>query len=79
MRIVVVGAGLWGAVIAERVPSELKEPVLVVEERGHVGGNCHSSVDAETGIECHRYGSHEWEAPSGIAHQAPARSWPGCT
>lgn len=58
MQTVVVGAGLWGSVIAERIASVLKEPVLVLEERAHAGGNCHSSLDEETGIECHRYGSH---------------------
>jgi UDP-galactopyranose mutase len=31
---------------------------LIVEKRGHVGGNSWSEIDPETGIEFHKYGSH---------------------
>lgn len=55
---VVVGAGLYGAVIAERIADELNEPVLVIDKRKHIGGNSYSEINAETGIECHTYGSH---------------------
>lgn len=58
MKYYIVGAGLWGSVLAERIASELKEPVTVIEKRNHIGGNCHSFLDEATGIECHRYGSH---------------------
>lgn len=58
MNYFVIGAGIWGCVIAERIASQLNEPVTLVERRGHIGGNCYSEIDAETGIECHRYGSH---------------------
>jgi UDP-galactopyranose mutase len=58
MRLVVVGAGFFGAVIAERVADGLNLPVTVIEKRSHIGGNCWSELDAETGIEVHRYGSH---------------------
>jgi len=54
---VVVGAGLSGAVIAERIANELGEKVLVVERRGHVGGNCHDYLDP-TGIIVHSHGPH---------------------
>ncbi|MBO4793299.1 MAG: UDP-galactopyranose mutase [Deltaproteobacteria bacterium] len=54
----IIGAGFWGAVIAERIASVMKEPVTIIDKRNHIGGNCHSSIDEETGIECHRYGSH---------------------
>lgn len=54
----IVGAGFWGAVMAERIASQLGQHVVVIEKRDHVGGNCHSSPDPETGIECHRYGTH---------------------
>ena len=57
-RFVVAGSGFFGAVMAERIASVLREPVLVVERRGHLGGNSFSETDAETGIEYHRYGSH---------------------
>lgn len=58
MKYVVVGAGITGSVIAERIANELKEEVLVIDKRNHIGGNCYSYTDKETGIECHKYGSH---------------------
>ena len=58
MQYCIVGAGFWGATIAERIASVMKQPVMVIDKRDHIGGNCHSSLDEETGIECHRYGSH---------------------
>ena len=57
-RLVIVGAGFCGATIAYKVASELDLPVLVLDRRGHVGGNSHSKFDDETGIEYHQYGSH---------------------
>ena len=54
--IYVVGAGLWGAVIAERISSELARPVRLIEKRPQSGGNCHSAVDPDSGVECHCYG-----------------------
>lgn len=57
-RYIVVGAGFFGSVIAERIAADLGERVLVIEQRPHPGGNSYSDVDAETGIEVHRYGSH---------------------
>lgn len=58
MQYFIVGSGLWGSVMAERIASQLNEKVTVFEKRNHTGGNSHSSIDEETGIECHRYGSH---------------------
>ncbi len=57
-KYIVVGAGFFGATIAERIAQELKAKVLVIEKRNHTGGNSHSEIDAETGIEYHKYGSH---------------------
>ncbi len=55
--ILVVGAGFYGAVIAERAAvSGLK--VCVIDKRSHIGGNAYSEVNAETGIEVHKYGPH---------------------
>jgi UDP-galactopyranose mutase len=56
--VIVVGAGFYGATIAERVANELGRKVLVLERRRHIGGNCYSEEDRETGIEYHKYGSH---------------------
>lgn len=56
--VIVVGAGFYGATIAERVANQLGRKVLVLEKRRHIGGNCYSEEDRETGIEYHKYGSH---------------------
>ena len=58
MKFFIIGAGIWGATLAERIATVLNQPVTVIDRRDHIGGNCHSSLDQETGIECHRYGSH---------------------
>ncbi len=55
---VVVGCGLWGSVFAERTASVLNKKVLIIDKRNHIGGNCYSEYDKETGIEFHKYGSH---------------------
>ena len=54
---VVVGAGFFGATVAERLASKGKK-VLVIDRRNHVAGNAYSYADEETGIEIHKYGSH---------------------
>ncbi|MEO6610203.1 MAG: UDP-galactopyranose mutase [Aestuariivirga sp.] len=56
--LVVVGAGFYGATIAERVCANGNLKVLLIDKRTHVGGNAHSSFDPETGIEIHNYGPH---------------------
>ena len=55
---IVVGAGLSGAVVAERIASSLGKRVLVVDKRDHIGGNCFDYIDKETGILMNRYGAH---------------------
>ena len=57
-KYVIVGAGFLGATIAERIANELEKPVLLVEKRNHIGGNCYSEIDSKTGIEYHSYGTH---------------------
>lgn len=53
-----VGSGLFGLTIAERVANVLKREVIVLERRAHIGGNAWSEFDSKTGIEIHKYGSH---------------------
>lgn len=53
----VVGAGLVGSVLAERLASQQGKKVLVVERRGHLGGNVHDQLDAH-GVWIHSYGPH---------------------
>jgi len=54
----VVGAGLSGAVLAERYASQLKQTVLVVDKRSHIGGNCFDYIDEDTGLRVSQYGAH---------------------
>lgn len=53
----VVGAGISGLTIAERIASVLNERVLVIEKRPHIGGNCYDFYN-EDGILIHKYGPH---------------------
>ena len=63
-RVIVVGAGLFGATVAERLANDAKIAVLVIDRRAHIGGNCWSQTDAATGIEYHPYGSHIFHTSS---------------
>jgi UDP-galactopyranose mutase len=56
-KYVIVGAGLAGLTMAERIANELKEKVLVIEKRGHIGGNIYDSYN-DDGILIHNYGPH---------------------
>ncbi|MBN8951474.1 MULTISPECIES: UDP-galactopyranose mutase [unclassified Rhizobium] len=62
--LLIVGAGFYGATIAERVANELQKNVLVIDRRSHIGGNAYSEFDGETGIEVHRYGAHLFHTPN---------------
>lgn len=53
--LVVVGAGLFGLTVA-RLAADANMSVLVVEKRGHIGGNCWSFK--QSGIDIHAYGPH---------------------
>ena len=53
----VVGAGIFGATVAERLANAGKK-VLVIDRRDHLAGNIYSYTDEATGIEVHKYGSH---------------------
>jgi UDP-galactopyranose mutase len=57
-KYLVVGAGFFGAVIAERLSSILDAQVSIIERRNHIGGNCYSTTHPVTGIEYHLYGTH---------------------
>jgi UDP-galactopyranose mutase len=63
----IVGAGLTGATLAERIATELGERVLVVERRDHIAGNAYDHLD-EHGLLIHRYGPH-------IFHTNSERVW----
>ena len=54
----IVGAGLSGAVLAERYARQLKKSVLMIDKRHHVGGNCYDYIDKDTGLRVSKYGAH---------------------
>jgi UDP-galactopyranose mutase len=60
----VVGAGLSGAVLAERYATVLNKSVLVIDKRDHIAGNCYDFVEPETGILMNLYGAHLFHTES---------------
>lgn len=56
-KILIVGAGLSGATLAERfaVSGNL---VTLIDKRHHLAGNCYDHLDQETGIRISNYGAH---------------------
>jgi len=54
--ILIIGAGISGAVLAERYAS-IGKKVLVLEKRNHIAGNCFDYYD-ENGILVSKYGAH---------------------
>ena len=55
-KILVVGAGFSGAVIA-RTLADAGHFVTVIDKRDHIGGNCYD-YENEHGIRIHKYGPH---------------------
>lgn len=67
MRVLVVGAGFSGAVIAREL-AEAGHHIVVVDERSAVAGNCATARDPATGIMLHLHGPH-------IFHTEDERVW----
>jgi len=57
MNILLVGAGLSGAVIGRQL-AEAGHDCRIIDSRHHIGGNCHTQRDPETGVMLHLYGPH---------------------
>lgn len=53
----IVGAGLAGSVLAERLASRSDKKILLVDKRNHIGGNAYDYYNKD-GILVHKYGSH---------------------
>lgn len=54
---IVVGAGIAGCVMAERLASQMDKKILLIEQRDHIGGNCYDYKD-QNNIIIHKYGPH---------------------
>jgi len=54
----IVGCGLSGVVIAERIANKLNRKVTIIEKRDHMGGNCYDYIEKETNIRINKYGAH---------------------
>lgn len=54
--ILIIGAGISGAVLAERYANTGKS-ILILEKRDHIGGNCYDYID-DNGILVSKYGAH---------------------
>lgn len=67
MKVLLVGAGLSGAVIG-RALAEAGHQATVIDARSHPGGNCHTERDPDTGVMIHVYGPH-------IFHTDDAEVW----
>jgi UDP-galactopyranose mutase len=55
--IIIVGAGLSGATLANLYARKLNKQVIIFEKREHIGGNCYDYID-DLGILCSKYGPH---------------------
>ncbi len=53
----IVGAGLSGAVLAERLANKENKKVLIMDKRNHIGGNTYDYFNQE-GLLVHKYGPH---------------------
>ena len=53
----IVGAGLAGCTVAERLATQVDASVLVVDRRPHIAGNAYDEFDG-SGLRVHRYGPH---------------------
>ncbi len=58
MKLLVVGAGFAGAVIARELAQHEMGSVVVIDRRDHVAGNAFDPVHARTGARYHKYGPH---------------------
>ena len=53
----IVGAGLAGSVLAERLATKSDKKVLLIDKRNHIGGNTFDYYNSD-GILVHKYGPH---------------------
>lgn len=56
-RIIIVGSGFSGSILARKIVEELNRPVTILEKRSHIGGNMYDKYD-KNGILIQKYGPH---------------------
>jgi len=66
--ILIVGAGFSGAVLARELAERMESSILVLDNRDHIGGNCHTYRDPTSKVMIHKYGPH-------IFHTKNERVW----
>jgi UDP-galactopyranose mutase len=59
----IIGAGISGLVLAERLANECAAHCMIVEKRNHIGGNAHDEYD-QYGVLIHKYGPHYFRTNS---------------
>ena len=57
-KYLIIGAGFSGTVLANQLVQHTDCTIDIWDERDHIGGNCHTERDTETGIMVHKYGPH---------------------
>lgn len=61
----VVGCGISGTTIANRIATELNEEVFVIDSKDHIAGNCYDYWD-KNNICVHKYGAHIFHTDKNI-------------
>lgn len=54
---IIIGAGISGITLAERLSKNTKKNILIIEKRNHIGGNCFDTYD-NNHVLIHKYGPH---------------------
>ena len=55
-KVLIVGAGISGATLANKIATISNKQVLVIDEKTHIAGNCYDK--RQEGIMVHQYGAH---------------------
>jgi UDP-galactopyranose mutase len=57
-KYLIIGTGFSGTVLANQLCKNIDCTIDMWDERDHIGGNCHTQRDEQTGIMIHEYGPH---------------------
>lgn len=67
MKFLIIGAGLSGSILARKLAEAGDHSVTVIDARNHIGGNCYTYIDDDSGVIVHKYGPHIFNSPSQLA------------